>query len=197
MKKIFSIMLCMATLFTLVSCDSDSYRSMTLSGAWHGNFGAYYAYQYRNGQVEYFDSYETDIEFIPSYYFASHGYGYEVDWYRYGPYEYQSMRFEWKVVDRNIYLHFPHNEDWDAVIERYSLNSYEFTGYFNGGKERFLLRKLADFDWDNYYGYEYGYGPRPDFYSPNLSLDSLQGPMAIPEEGGRVIKHGYKLRNAQ
>lgn len=157
-KKLFTLLAVICSMFGLTSCDPDVTESMTLSGEWYGDFGMYYEYQYGR-DIYHFDSYDTDIEFVPSYFMATHGYGYQVDWYRRGPYEYLSYRFEWWVKDGNIYLHYPYSEEWDAVIYRYSLSDYYFTGFFNEGGSRFSLRKMEQpYNWEPYYNRDFGYG---------------------------------------
>ena len=84
MKRIFTLMnltMLMTASLMMTSCmDDDTAESITLSGQWTGNFGMFYDYEYR-GQIYTFNSYDTDIVFYPDYNYATHGYGYEVDFY--------------------------------------------------------------------------------------------------------------------
>ena len=149
----------MASLLVLcTSCmDDDTRESMDLSGQWTGDFGMYYNYEYR-GKVYTFDSYDTDIVFYPDYNYATHGYGYEVDYYEYGPYEKMSLRFNWEINRGIIYLDYPGYSEYSTQIRDYYLTDEHFTGYFVNSTGRFSLRKLTDYyDW----GYYAGYG---DFY---------------------------------
>lgn len=97
MKKTASILnllviMLLACAFTSCERDEDTDRSMCLSGQWRGDWGMYYVYNYRGHDYQ-FDSYDTDIVFYPDYNYATHGYGYQVNWYEFGPYERLSYRF--------------------------------------------------------------------------------------------------------
>ena len=159
------------SLFSFTSCmDDDTTVSVTLSGDWDGDFGMYYDYYDRHGRyVETFDCYDTDISFYPDYDYASHGYGYQVDFYRTGPYTKIYHSFEWEIRNQNIYLYYAGEKELDTVIRDYRINSSYFTGYFNNSNTRFSLSKYRDYyEWDPYwddYGHSgYGYYDRYDWY---------------------------------
>ncbi len=134
-----------------------------LSGQWTGNFGMFYDYEYR-GQIYTFNSYDTDIVFYPDYNYATHGYGYEVDFYNEGPRTKMSFRFFWKINGGNIYLDYPGRSEKNTTIRDYSLDRYYFTGCFENGTQQFSLRKMADFyNWNDYSGYDYRYWDNPDW----------------------------------
>lgn len=173
------------TLFT--ACDEDHAIAYDLEGQWQGDFGMYYEYE-SHGRIYRYDSYDTDIRFVPSSSFSTHGYGYQIDWYTAGPYDYMSMQFEWQARNGAIYLHYPYNPDWDAVIYDYRLNDYYFSGYFGDTRIHFSLRKIDGYyDWD---AYDYTY-PWPYWRSAgrdNASTDATEG--RIVRIGNRWAEQG-------
>ena len=185
MKKMYNFralvaaMACTAlALGSLNSCvvidniNPDVEISYSLTGDWNGDFGMYYDYYDRHGRfVETFDCYDTDISFYPDYDYATHGYGYQVDFYRYGPYTKIYHSFEWEIHNCDVYLYYIGERELDTVIRDYRLSSSYFTGYFNDSNTRFSLRKYRDYyDWDPYwddygtYNHGTGYGYQVDFY---------------------------------
>lgn len=161
-------------LLSFTSCgDDDINMSVNLSGDWQGDFGMYYDFYDRHGRyVDTFDSYDTDISFLPDYDYATHGYGYQVDYYDYGPYTRVYHSFEWNIRNEVLYLHYAGESELDTAIFDYFMNGSSFTGYFEGSKTRFSLRKYRDFYWDPYwndFGY-YGHGPGYGYYY-NLDWD--------------------------
>lgn len=167
MKKISTLaMYFMAFILTglLTSCDEDIATAETLSGEWYGDFGMFYTIEQR-GHVYTFDSYDTRIVFYPDYEYATHGRGKQVDYYQYGPYEYQYYEFFWDVHNGHIALTYPYDPELNTTISNYSMNSYRFTGCFGLSSDKFYLRKIADFyDWSPYGG-NYGYYDRPGWTS--------------------------------
>lgn len=170
MKKINYLMFClMATLvsMTFTSCeDEDTHEAMVLSGQWYGDFGMYYEVQDRYGNWQRFDSYDTDIVFYPDYDYATHGYGKQVDYYRYGPYDYQYYYFNWSIRNGVVYLTYPHDSNLNTGIYDYRMNNDYFEGRFEGSDTRFSLRKIVDYyDWSYYNGYgNYYYYPSNYYY---------------------------------
>lgn len=173
---------------TFTSCvDDDVHASVTLSGDWDGDFGMYYDYYDRHGRyVETFNCHDTDISFYPDYDYASHGYGYQVDFYRKGPYTKIYHSFEWEIHNQNIYLYYAGEKELDTVIRDYRLNSSYFTGYFNNSTTRFSLSKYRDYyEWDPYWdeygrdGYGYYYNREwyyDDDYYPARTRSSADAP---------------------
>lgn len=160
MKKAFSLfniiaVIGLCTMFTSCNEDADTEISMTMSGQWTGDWGMYYGYTYPDGTYVEYDSYDTDLVFYPDYDYASHGYGYQVDWYRTGPYERLSYRFSWNVVNGRIFLTYPGYPEYDTTIRDYRLNNNHFTGYFINSSTPFDLIKIADYY--NWYDYDYLY----------------------------------------
>ena len=173
---------------------------MVISGQWTGDWGMYYTYQYGN-YISTFYSYDTDIVFYPDYDYATHGYGYQVDWYNRGPYERLSYRFNWQVRNGIIYINYPYFPEYSVTIYDYRLTNNRFTGYFNTGTEPFTLRKITDFyNWRYYYDwdYNYWYSDHWDYYSNTRSAadsDSLSTDTIASE--GRIIKIGSRLAEQQ
>ena len=172
MKKaisLFSIIAMAGLCLMFTSCaDDDTEEAMVLSGQWQGNWGMYYGYTYPDGFYDEFDSYDTDIIFYPDYDYATHGYGYQVDWYdrrpnangNISPYQRLSYRFNWSIINGVINLTYPGYPEYNTSIRDYRLNNSHFTGYFPNSSEPFRLNKIQDFyswyDYDNLYR-SYGY----------------------------------------
>lgn len=161
------------TMSAFTSCDDDVDMSITLSGDWYGDFGMYYDYFDRHGDyIATFDSYDTDISFIPDYDYATHGYGYQVDYYRHGPYSKVYHSFEWYVNNEVLSLHYKGERELDTKIYDFRLTDYYFTGYFDDSPTQFRLKKTRDFYWDPYCdrygsytsGIGYGYYYNDDWY---------------------------------
>ena len=164
MKRLYHLLssLCMmASAGLLLSCDyiEDTRQSMVLSGEWQGDFGMYYEYVDGYGRCYTFDSYDTRITFIPAYSYAHHGTGTQVDYYAYGPYEYQYYSFRWSISDGIICLVYDYDHELDARISDYHMTNDFLTGVFSASGTSFRLRKIADFyDWTPYvnaYGFNF------------------------------------------
>ena len=86
MKKLYtymSVIMMMLAGFSLTSCeeDEDVERSIDLSGAWTGDMGMYVEVDYRGHGSVIYDALYTDIEFTPHSRYATHGEGYQIDYY--------------------------------------------------------------------------------------------------------------------
>ena len=171
MKRLyhFSVLSMMALAGMLTSCDyiEDTRQSMVLSGEWKGDFGMYYEYVDGYGQCYTFDSYDTRITFIPAYSYAHHGTGTQVDYYDYGPYEYQYYSFRWSISDGIITLVYDYDHQLDTRIGDYHMTNDYLTGIFSASGISFRLRKIADFyDWTPYVN-AYGFCTRHSWGSSN------------------------------
>lgn len=200
MKRFFGMMTTLVmTALTFTSCrDEDVDTSMVLSGDWYGDFGMYYEYQYRNGDIEIFDSYDTDISFYPDYDYATHGYGYQVDYYKYGPYRKIYHSFEWRVSNNNIYITYPKDHFYDATIYEYRMTRYYFTGYFDTGSSPFKLEKYNDYyDWNPYwndYGRDgYGYYWYDGWYAPTRGNAEATDSLGTDEAAGTILRFGNRF----
>lgn len=167
--KMMMMAMAMMTTMALTSCElgyceygpehMDYNQSKVLSGEWTGDFGMYYSY---NGR--YFDADYTDVVFYPARYGATYGYGKQVDWYSYGPYEYIYHKFDWQVVDGVVELRYYHDPDLNTFIRDYKMTNNYFEGYFGNSPDRFRLRKIVDhYNWTPYVN-TYSYGNRRDWY---------------------------------
>ena len=163
MKKAFSLfniiaVIGLCTMFTSCNEDADTEISMTVSGEWQGNWGMYYEVEDPWGDIVAFDSYDTDIVFYPQRDYATYGYGYQVDWYRTGPYERLSYKFYWEINNGVIHMTYPGYPKYNCDIRDYRLNNNRFTGYFSNSTEPFYLNKIADYyNWSYYYSWDYHY----------------------------------------
>ena len=199
MKKsftLFSTIAMLAVCFAFTSCmDDDVEESIVLSGQWRGDWGMYYDYEYR-GRIYTFDSYDTDIVFYPDYDYATHGYGYQVDWYDYGPYQKLSFRFYWSIENGVVRIHYPGYPEYDTFINEYRLNNDYFSGYLGNSSTRFRLGKIRDYyDWTYYshYDYHYWYNSGWDwgyYYGKTRTADGEENP-TLPSEG-KIIKIGSR-----
>ena len=156
----------MMSAFALTSCVDmeDTSQSMALSGEWRGDFGMYYTYVDGRGRHYTFDSYDTRLTFIPAYTHALHGRGTQIDYYEYGPYEYQYYKFSWSVNNGNIYLTYDYDHELDTRISNYRMTNDFFSGTFASSGTSFRLCKIADYyNWTPYVNI-YGYDSRDDWY---------------------------------
>ena len=150
MKKIFTyIALFIATLTTLTSCDrihdiEDRQEARTLDGTWTGYIDTYYADRW--GMTG--DSFRTTIHFERES--AYGGWGYEVDYDYYHPYEdYYYCEFTWEVYNGTIILRYA--DSWNDVrIRDYVLSDDYFKGHMDDGVSTDIYFQLAydyRFDW--------------------------------------------------
>ena len=226
MKKVFSLFNIIAVIGLCVmftSCDeeADTEISMAISGQWRGNWGMFYEYTWTENGITYtraYDSYDTDIIFYPDYDYATHGYGYQVDWYTEGPYQRLSHRFDWNVINGRIILKYPpelDGSDYSTTISDYRLSNNRFKGYFNNSTEPFYLNKIQDYydwwDYENLYntynyayiewgwdgGYWYGgnyyyYDPYdPFYYAKTRKAETANDSVSKP--AGRITKIGSRF----
>ena len=188
---LFSTIALLAMCFIFTSCehDEDVHESIALSGQWRGDWGMFYEIVDRGGRVYRYDSFDTDIVFYPEYNYATYGYGYQVDWYDYGPYERLSFRFKWRIDNGIVNIYYPGYPEYDTFIRDYRLDNDYFSGYLGDSGTRFRLDKIRDFyDWSYYYDYDYhqwGWG----YYGKTRSADSNE--LTLSTEG-KIIKIGSK-----
>lgn len=205
--KTWMMMLFMAmTAVFLGSCDEDNRLAFRLDGAWRGDFGMNYTIEYR-GRLYTFDSYDTYLIFYNDGIAASHGWGKQVDYYDFGPYERQYYSFRWRIRDGIIYITYPHNPELTVEIHDYKMNFSHFTGWFGNSDVHFDLRHLSDdYDWD-YYRNDYcyfersgwSYGSYPYYAKTRgeaaAQADSITVERAAGEEEFRVVGMGNRYMN--
>ena len=195
--RLLSLVLLMAA-FSLSSCrDKDTDVSMALSGQWRGDFGMYYDYVDGHGRRYTFDSYDSRITFIPAYSYAIYGRGTQVDYYDYGPYEYQYYQFSWRIKNGVVYLSYDYDPQLDTSISDYRMTNDYFSGTFSSSGTSFRLYKLEDYyNWTPYVNI-YGYGDRDNWYDdyPNYAplsrSDGEQLADSVAAEG-KVVSRGRR-----
>jgi len=149
-----------ASMFASCQYIEDGKQAMALSGEWRGDFGMYYDYVDAYGHQHTYNSYDTYITFIPAYEHAHYGTGKQVDYYEYGPYEYQYYRFSWSIDGSVIYLTYDYDHDLDTRISDYHMTNDYLKGTFAYSGTNFRLYKIADYyDWTPYVN-SYGFSTR-------------------------------------
>lgn len=205
MKKIITL-LSMATLLSFcavfTSCsDRDADEAMVLRGEWTGDWKM--SYETHLGHV--FTADYTDIVFYTNSSYTNRGYGYQVDFYSYGPYTEIYSRFNWSINGGVIYITYPDDHWYDTEIYEYYLNDRHFTGYLGDSYLYFDLTKIAGFRWDYYYGHgEYYYWDNLDyywddgdyfFYSKKRGAADADSTATVttPNEPERIVRIGSNL----
>lgn len=186
-----AIIIAFASLFASCQDMEDTNQSMALSGEWRGDFGMYYTYIER-GRTYTFDSYDTYIRFIPDHNYAKYGVGTQVDYYEYGPYEYQYYSFTWSISNGVIYLSYDYDHELDTRISNYHMTNDYFTGTFPLSNTTFRLYKMTDYySWTPYVN-TYGYGSRNNwnhYYAPF----TRSGDVESADSTGQVLSRGRRL----
>lgn len=195
----FASFIFMMAVLSLSSCREfdDENQSMALSGQWRGDFGMYYDYNDGHGGRHRFNSYDTRLTFTPAYSYANYGSGTQVDYYEYGPYEYQWYRFRWEVRYGLIYLTYEYDHELDTRIRNYHMTNDYFSGTFSESGTAFRLYKITDYyDWTPYVNI-YGYGSRYDwdygypYYAPATRSEVEAPSDSIPNEG-KILRMGRR-----
>lgn len=199
-----SLLMSLVVISILTSCDSDTEKSMVLAGQWQGDFGMYYTYTTNTGRTYEFNSYDTDIVFYPDHEYASYGYGKQVDYYDYGPYEYEYHYFLWEVRYGKIYIEYPSDPNLNTVITQYHLTNNIFSGYFNGSSTMFRMYKMTDFyDWTpyaNYYSYSSRSGWQYNYYAKGRGVTSAEANASTEltgDESGTITSHGNRFTESK
>lgn len=165
----------------------DRKQSAAFAGQWTGDFGAFYTYSTGYNTYRY-DSYDTDVVFYPEYNGATYGWGKEVDFYEYGPYEYIYHKFDWEIRDGIVYLTYYNDASMDCWIRDYNMTNDYFSGYFGNSSNSFRLIKIADYyNWTPYVN-TYSYGERREWYGARMQensaeADTTETAQPAPEEG--------------
>ena len=150
-KHFWMLIALMGLSLTLTSCyDEDDNIGSYVSGHWFGDMDMWIDGEKARG---------SEIEFTPTGWGYTSGYGYEIDYYRFGS---MTHRFNWQVRNEVIYLTFD-DPALDCAIVDYRLSYYKFTGYI---ADYYTLENLTYFSLRNYdrewdtYGYGgYYYDP--------------------------------------
>ena len=111
MKKLFFIMsVALAATFAFSSCNSDDENeARVLAGEWEGDWGMWY--EDEDGYI--FDADYTYIKLVPDHSNATHGVGYQEDYYSWDTsgrvrsyYRYLWYKFDWEIKNGIIYLYY-------------------------------------------------------------------------------------------
>ena len=160
MKNWMMMLVMVMTAGMMTSCDEDEKMAFKLGGEWYGDFGMNYTVEHR-GRLYTYDSYDTYLKFYNDGISASHGWGKQVDYYDYGPYEYMYYKFYWRIRDGVIHITYPRNPELEVTIYDYRMTWSRFFGWFGNSDVQFSLDRLdRDYDWDcytnDYYCYDRG-----------------------------------------
>lgn len=170
MKKFYLILSVMLlTMAGFSSCNSDDENeARVLSGEWEGDWGMWY----EDEDGYFFDADYTYIKLVPDHSNATHGIGYQEDYYSWDDthsvrsyYRYLWYKFNWEIRDGIIYLTYLDDLDLDTFIRDYKLDNTYFSGYFGDSSKRFRMSKLTDFYYwtpsmyieSGWYGYDVYY----------------------------------------
>lgn len=149
MKKfntLFMMLMLMFGAMLVTSCDEDDRIGMDLEGAWSGKIYTSCEYDGELLEVSY-----SEIEFVAGTY-PKKGTGYWVDHVGRRTY---ATGFNWKVIERTIYIDY-----WSGggiEIYDYRLSSNTFSGYFYDSNNTvcdFTLKHISSPNWG---GYDYGW----------------------------------------
>ncbi|MDE5740521.1 MAG: hypothetical protein K2H92_09485 [Bacteroidaceae bacterium] len=197
---IYSVIIALSSLcttFTSCTRDEDTEAAYVLEGEWTGDWQMYY--QTRRGNT-FYASY-TDIVFYLSGNYTNHGYGYQVDFYNYGPYTEIYSQFTWSIEHGTIYIDYPDDHRYDTTIYEYRLSDSYFSGYLGDSDQFFRLRKLVNFNWAHYYEYgDYYYWSNSsytwdddDYYWSKQRKSNTPPSDSIDNEPDRIVKIGSRL----
>jgi hypothetical protein len=167
MKKFYYLfniiaVLSLCTMFTSCTEDEDAAEAYVLSGEWTGDWKM--SYTTNRGHT-----YRADYTDIVFYRDGAHGgYGYQVDFYSFGPYSEIYSRFTWSIENGTIYIDYPDDHRYDTVVYEYGLSDRSFYGYLGDSRLRFSFTKIVGFHWNDYYTYDgrvydYYYWPNSDY----------------------------------
>jgi len=183
-----------ACIFSSCTDIEDINQSMVLSGEWQGDFGMYYTYVDHRGHEYTFDSYDTYIRFTPDHTYANYGTGTQVDYYEYGPYEYQYYHFTWSVEGGNIYIYYDYDHDLDTRISNYHMTNDYLAGTFPASNTSFRLYKMADYySWTPYVN-NYGYSSRYEWgdYRSSVTRSADVQDADSTDATGHVLSRGRR-----
>lgn len=153
-KMMFATLVCLATVSLFSSCDKDVEDAIDMAGEWTGDMGMYYSIEnpYTHEMVA-FDADFTDMQFIPDHEYATYGTGKQVDYYKFGPYDYRYYYFTWSIEHGVIYLRYPGVPGLNVNIYEYHLSRHHFTGKIGPKRYPFSLNKMTSYyNWGAYYG---------------------------------------------
>ena len=173
MKKnlwMMAAMFCLTSVLTSCYMDDDDRIGNYVSGHWFGDLDMYFDGVKARG---------SEIQFTPTGWGYSKGYGWEVDYYYGGSVEH---RFDWEVRNQIIYMYFD-DPALDCAIVDYRLSTYRFTGWI---ADSYSLQNMTSFNLRNYdyYWNDYGYGD----YIPVKGEKDFDGNDSIATQEGKWIR---------
>ena len=146
MRKFISLMMFMTAVFAFTSCTTeDQNEAMTLTGTWQGDLGIY---MYSDRYNDYYEAYQTTIQFNSSGYGSTSGTGYELDRFQNAPWNYIYNPIQWSVTDGTIYIYYPREKMTLRIFDYYLSDKY-FSGRMEDGTD-FHLTYVGNFDWSPY-----------------------------------------------
>lgn len=186
--------------FSSCERDDDIDEAMVLSGEWQGNFCMSYSTTNRYGEVIWFDADYTRLVFEPNYDYSTRGTGYEIDYYRTGPYESEYFAFRWRVRDGKIIINYLDNPELDVCIREYHLDNDYLWGYFTESGMKFQLYKRFDhYDWTPYVNNDHLYVDRPGWEGGGRSraegMDDLGAIDVSTKAEHPILYHGPRPAN--
>lgn len=189
--KFIGLVVALVTCVGFTSCewDEDAYESSVITGEWEGDFGMFYDWYCRRCR-DYHTYYaeESRVKFFPDHSGATHGYGYQTDFYMEGPYRHQNYYFEWELIDGVLSLYYPYDSNLDVDIFKYHMTRNTFSGRFGHDGEHFSLYKVTDYyDWSPFYDDDCYY-----YYDERYSWHSVANKACVAddEDMGYVVKRG-------
>ncbi|MDO4496615.1 MAG: hypothetical protein Q4B58_02090 [Bacteroidales bacterium] len=187
MKKFQQILMAFAAMIIgFSSCgDDDVDQAMVLSGEWEGDFGMSYCIDW-HGEEIWFDADYSVLTFIPAYDLATHGTGYEMDYYMYGPYESEFFKFRWKVDGGEVIIKYYDPSLNDLYINNYYMDNDYFGGRFQESGMKFKLFKRKDFyDWTPWLEKDHSYKYRNDWTRSRTVQENDEDDLVIKYRGLR------------
>lgn len=174
-SKLWMAVLMIVAVAGLASCDEDEKIGYRVQGHWFGDLDMWMGRE---------KALISEIEFEPYGWGYNKGAGWEIDYYRYYPYE-MYHEFEYVIRDGIIYMRFD-DPDLDCAIADYRLTATYFSGYI---ADYYNLQNLTYFKLKNYDTYwDGGYGGYYPYYTKEKGeqIDSAQ--TAVPREDVRCYR---------
>ena len=213
MKKYLALLMgAMMVMAGFTSCDEDVTRGRVLSGDWSGDFGMFYTFEDRYGDIWDVDAIETYLEFIPYSGSSTRGTGYQVDYYDdfkdrgrliRVPYTEVYHSFEWTIENGIIYLDYCRRQDEDLntfllVAEGKSVPG-EILEIGNTNSRFYLYKQNDFFNWTpyindfGYWGHGAGWGYYySDYYGYYAGTRAETGEQTEQGESFKLLHYGSR-----
>ena len=173
-------------------------KASLVTGEWEGDWGMWY--EDEDGYI--FDADYTYIKLVPDHSNATHGVGYQEDYYSWDTsgrvrsyYRYLWYKFDWEIRNGIIYLYYYDDLNLDSFIRDYSIDNTYFSGYFGDSPNCFRMSKLTDFYYwtpsiyieSGWYGYDVYYDYSKQFEGTAKSKSANKAPVIVKQ--GRNRSH--------